>query len=885
MRRLIILFIVVLIGKFPILANLPYRIVTPDEALTIVQRDFTNQDVNYFLAQNGEASYWSIFVDPNPMKGWQHECYMYRINKLVGQTDSIIPNIVTLQNPPEYNLEPLNNINRYGLRILEKPNIAMTANNSGVSVSDKTYAVIISGGINKNSNMERYWNDCSFIYQTLVKKYRVPKNHISVIMSDGTDPEVDMTTYEKGEYISSPLDLDFDGSPDIQYAATKENISNVISSLNGILKKDDHLFIYVIDHGGSTDYVSESYICLWNGAVLYDYELAGMLSNITAKKVNVNVVLGQCNSGGFIDNLTQLGCVVSTACTGSQSSYGCRDIPYDEFVYHWTTAINEADHLGNIRNADDNNNGSISMLEAFHYAKTNDTRVETPQYVSTPQSVGEDLAFDNIPSAVDLYIKDNDQDTGVEPNITTDKFWCSPSIWVRNQNDSIEEHENPIYTPDHLSSMIYIWVHNRGKERYNGSGKWVHTYWTQAATGITTEAWYGRELYNQTHVTGGAITPSSIPEIEPGDSALVAITWAFPLDLYMALQGSDTERHHICLIAEIRDTHIPEGYVEGHTFFNVKGNNNTAQKNVSIITTNELIVNTNVYLRNTTNSIQKYTLELVPRRLADCLFYNLAKVELNLSTRVLNAWDRGGRQFQNVQYEPSITPNKVLFVANDSKLNAISLNPGEFDKIALKFNFHSVPNTFGRKYTLDLIQRDEAGNIVGGETFVVHAPSPAVRPPIIIPRNNDDGTVTLSTNVENCTTSWKNGANEVISQEDSLTVTPTANNRDFSVSVVNAEGELMTSDISLIPTIGIKSVGPLNNVADYIDIELYSEYVSQNSIINVSSVLSGEIVINQLVEPNKRNIRIDTTSLTSGVYVILLTYDNQIIDSIKFNKI
>ena len=59
--------------------------------------------------------------------------------------------------------------------------------------------------------------------------------------------------------------------------------------------------------------------------------------------------------------------------------------------------------------------------------------MENPQYKSNPISVGEDLAFNNLPEAVDLYIRDNDEDTGKEPNLTTEIFWNSPDIWVRNQ--------------------------------------------------------------------------------------------------------------------------------------------------------------------------------------------------------------------------------------------------------------------------------------------------------------------------------------------------------------------------------------------------------------------------------------------------------------------
>ena len=215
-------------------------------------------------------------------------------------------------------------------------------------------------------------------------------------MSDGNDPAVDMRC-TTGGFISQPLDLDNDGIADISLAAKKQNIQNVLNGLINDIREDDHLFFYVIDHGGTDDYISKSYINLWDFGKLYDHELAAMLAPFTEKYVNVNVVLGQCFSGGFIDDLSAIGCVVSTASTGSESSYACPDIPFDEFVYHWTCAVNGANHKGVLVDADTDDNDRVTMEEAFAYAKANDRmKQEHPQYKSNPISIGEDLAFNHL---------------------------------------------------------------------------------------------------------------------------------------------------------------------------------------------------------------------------------------------------------------------------------------------------------------------------------------------------------------------------------------------------------------------------------------------------------------------------------------------------------
>ena len=297
--------------------------------------------------------------------------------------------------------------------------------------------MIISGGYNKYSNYGRYWNDCSFIYQTLRNKYKIPKNNITLLIADGNDPADDMVKTDWTGYQSSPLDLDFDSLADLHLAATRTNVFNVLSSYAQSLTSEDHLFIYVIDHG-SYDNAGNSMICLWNQQYLKDYELAAKLDSINAR--SINVLLGQCYSGGFVEELEANGRVVATACSGTEPSWACPDIPYDEFVYQWTCAVNEMDKDSVALASDKDDNGRVTMHEAFIWARKRDRQNETPQFSSIPLSVGEDLAFNNIPDAVDLYIRDNTLDTGKEPNTTTKKLFRSPDVYVRNQHDGLEVH-------------------------------------------------------------------------------------------------------------------------------------------------------------------------------------------------------------------------------------------------------------------------------------------------------------------------------------------------------------------------------------------------------------------------------------------------------------
>lgn len=860
---------------------------TQNTAFAIVRNYYAGKDVDYYICRDYPNG-WQFFVDEEPLKSWEHDCCVYTFVNSPGQSFPVPPIKQKFRLPPDINLTPLAVRNRYGVNATVKPDVAATTDtNSQNEVAQNTYAVIISGGVNKNSNYERYWNDCSFIYQTLVRRYNIPRSNINVIMSDGTDPAADMRTVYGG-YASSPLDLDSDGTNDIQYSATLSNIQTVLNSLSTELKEDDHLFIFVTDHGGTADNDASSYINLWGGEKLFDYTLAGWLTPFINNYVNVNVVLGQCFSGGFIDNLTKAGCVVATACSGSEYSWSCSDRPYDEFVYQWMSAINKANTFGTVISSDTDNNGRVTMEEAFAYAKKNDRANESPQYVSTPISVGEDLAFNNSASAVDLYIKDNDEDTGKEPNLTTDAFWRSPDVWVRNIDDGIEVHENPYYSNDHPAAVIYVKIYNRGKKDYDGNGNlWAHVYWTKAATGITVKTWKGRELYNNEFITGEHLRAVKIPEIPAGGSSTVKVTWSLPFDMLGTEEDNGTEKHHFCLIARIMDTYLDDAYdPTSYNYFNVSGENDIAQKNVSIISRIEASQSTSVFVRNMENKPHSYSLEIHPLKESDAQIFTKAKVEMTMSRPILRAWQRGGYQCKSLSYSPSADSLKVMFTSRESRLENISLNGDEFEKVSLKFDFHAA-SPLGTTYSFDLIQRDEDGNIVGGETFIVEAPVfRIINPVVITPIEIGDGRIRLEANLDGTEqlTKWTDAKGTVISDSNSVTVSPTLNNNTYSLKVLNADGELTNESITLEPADGIKSARPSTSVNGYIDVELDNEVSSSNSLISVNHATNGLTVLNVPIPLGSKIVRIDTSSLPSGMYILSYIVNGLVTDTLKFSK-
>jgi len=116
---------------------------------------------------------------------------------------------------------------------------------------------------------------------------------------------------------------------------------------------------------------------------------ATSISGVRKPCETITCAFEQCYSGGMIDDLEGDGRVIATAAHWSELSWAMGpDYIYDTFVYHWTCAMAWETPDGVPVNADTNDDGIISMHEAFIYAEAHDFDDETPQYSSTPTELG-----------------------------------------------------------------------------------------------------------------------------------------------------------------------------------------------------------------------------------------------------------------------------------------------------------------------------------------------------------------------------------------------------------------------------------------------------------------------------------------------------------------
>lgn len=194
--------------------------------------------------------------------------------------------------------------------------------------------------------------ECSEIYTMLCDTYSYSENQIFVLY---TDPD--------------EQDFDYDYLPDKDYDFTKDNVNIVFNALSTMMTSGDTLSIFVMSHGDTTG-VNKSAIILWNGEEKYsDEELKTQVDKIPAE-IPINVIMGQCYSGGFIDDLFVRCNYIATACNWDETAWPALYEDRSEFFRHWITVMNNFNAETVNQGIDSDANKIITFREAFVYTNS-----------------------------------------------------------------------------------------------------------------------------------------------------------------------------------------------------------------------------------------------------------------------------------------------------------------------------------------------------------------------------------------------------------------------------------------------------------------------------------------------------------------------------------
>lgn len=533
-----------------------------DYVKTDVSIGLTRGKIPASILRTSISNAYTVLVDANPTSNvWPRDFIAYYHVKQNNVDYWICDTIQTYSVPNTSEYDYLfRATNNYGANATLKPTLAnSTANNL---FAGNTYALIINAVNNEYANYEEYWNECSFMYQTLTKRYNIPKSHIKVLMADGGDNgTIQAVSTYRNTMTSLPMDLDGDGQYDVDGAAAYYNIHAALDEYEEVLTSNDHLFIFVVgdsefdpdNHQMGTNGIA--FLKLWNEPVPgsgelpnFNFSAVNFAYSLYDVQAKVTMLLDISDSEHFVSNLEEAGYQGVVMTSGRYNGLAFHSTyPYGRFVYNWLCGMN---YTFNIHSngafmlpfsCDQNNNRFITMEEAFNYADSHEDATN-PYYSSAPETWGKYMSFNDVARDVDLFIRHSNSDTGNEylsPSYNPlygSVSWNSPDMFLRNQQDGNihQNHDTLNLSMPVNKAYVYVKIRNDNNLDYPGVGQYLHVFWTDTRNlSLPVPRYTTVDISDRDTTMYGAITTIPITSnISMGDSLLVCCEWNIPASIY-----------------------------------------------------------------------------------------------------------------------------------------------------------------------------------------------------------------------------------------------------------------------------------------------------------------------------------------------------------------
>lgn len=480
---------------------------------------------------------------------------------------------------------------------------------------------------------------------------------------------------------------------------------------------------------------------------------------------------------------------------------------------------------------------------------------------------------------LDLQIRNSHEDIGIEPDNNTDVFWQSNDIWVRNQDDDIEEHQNPEYDSNN-PNYVYVKVNNKSCTPSKSNNSKVKLYWAKANTSLSwPNHWDGSLLVDNIQM-GGEIGEVEIPTLLPGEDVNLKFEWNVPNpNDYFEINENPW---HFCLLARIISDEDQMSTPEVSSLFaNVKNNNNVAWKNLTVvdILPNTLTSNGGVIgIDNFSNQIKDYSLIFKKRDESGKAIYEEAEVTVNMDNIIKENWIIGG---SNMSYlKDTKTDNIKLIENNDAKIENIIMSPNSYGTIEINFNFLTKKLSPKQKFYYDVFLIDNDTNeIVGGETFLIKKQN---NNSIIADAGKDrqlsnEPFITLSANEVNTNSiyNWYDSDGNLLYVGKDYTYLNNETSSKYKLEVISEDGFKDYDEIEIYANpFEINSITP-NPFSDSIIIN-YNLGACDSAYISFINLTNSD-VNNYIIDINSNSISISTNQYGSGLYEIILIADNNIV--------
>ena len=141
----------------------------------------------------------------------------------------------------------------------------------------------------------------------------------------------------------------------------------------------------------------------------------------------------------------------------------------------------------------------------------------------------------------DLWMQDNADDNGNEPDPSPNPMWISDDIWVRNSPDGLanQDHQNPIAEQ---VNHVYARVRNRGCQTAGSQSGVLKLYWAKASSSLSWPSpWDGS--VTSPALMGGLIGSEAVTVVG-GAQAILSFEWTPPDPSNYTAFGAD--KAHFC---------------------------------------------------------------------------------------------------------------------------------------------------------------------------------------------------------------------------------------------------------------------------------------------------------------------------------------------------
>ena len=485
-------------------------------------------------------------------------------------------------------------------------------------------------------------------------------------------------------------------------------------------------------------------------------------------------------------------------------------------------------------------------------------------------------------ATLDLMVKDGTDDIGNEPNNITPYMWASTDIWVRNQPDGIDSHQNPEYSPT-APNYAYVRVTNKSCVTSTGNEQ-LKFYWAKAGTSLEwPDTWDGNHFFpapNDTKKLGAPVGTVTIPVLQAGQEIILQVPFMVPNPADYSFAGSD--QWHFCLLARIEAFNDPSNETNG-LYANVQNNNNIAWKNVTIV---DLLANrTNgvIAVGNPFDEPRTFFLELVKEDLETGKpIYDEAEVTLKMDETLFNAWERGGKIAQ--QIEGTLEEEKKIVKGNNVIIDNIAFNGNEMGILNINFNFLTRELTEKTRFAYHVIQKDAVtGQIIGGETYIIKKDA---RDIFVADAGGDKEvdknepiTISALQISEPAIYNWYDtNGNLVFTGKDLTIATQVATKYKLEV-IATADGfkDYSEVEVNLKPSV-LNTIVP-NPATNNVLVSYKLNGVSSAYLMVIGYYGSNGTSNNYILDINSSETNLNVSNYPSGFYTVALVVNGEIVDA------